>query len=206
MNTQQPNALHLAHSLSGGKLIDNSTEWADTLHAAAAELRHQHARIADLEAQLAAIGAGGVEPLRKKAATQADALIDINSLTRYTVGRRGNGPMHTFAHPEGPYLRYTEVEAAMAAMKPRVWTAEKAEIPADDQELLLSVLSCPHTVTHESITLRCNLKQEGYNALAQLHNRLTAYDAAAKAREMELLAVIEDLERLIPLINRGGTP
>ena len=72
------------------------------------------ARIEELEAQLSAIGAGGVEPLRKQAATQADALIDINSLTRYTVGRRGNGPMHTFAHPEGPYLRYTEVEAAMA--------------------------------------------------------------------------------------------
>ena len=73
-----------------------------------------------------------------------------------------------------------------------------------DQELLLTVLSCPHTVTHESITLRFNPKQEGYNALAQLHNRLAAYDAAAKAREMELLAVIEDLERLIPLINQGG--
>ena len=54
------------------------------------------------------------EKLRKKAATQADALIDINSLTRYTVGRRGNGPMHTFAHPNGPFLRYAEVEAAMA--------------------------------------------------------------------------------------------
>lgn len=52
--TQQPEALQLAHTLSGGKLIDDSTEWADTLHAAAAELRHQHARIADLEAQLSA--------------------------------------------------------------------------------------------------------------------------------------------------------
>ena len=53
-NTQQPEALRLAHALSGGKLIDNSTEWADTLHAAAAELRHQHTRIEELEAQLAA--------------------------------------------------------------------------------------------------------------------------------------------------------
>lgn len=52
-------ALQLAHALSGGKLIDDSTEWADTLHAAAAELRRQQARIADLEAQLSAIGAGG---------------------------------------------------------------------------------------------------------------------------------------------------
>ena len=53
-STQQPEALRLAHTLSGGKLIDDSTEWADTLHAAAAELRHQHARIEELEAQLAA--------------------------------------------------------------------------------------------------------------------------------------------------------
>ena len=70
MNTQQPKVLRLAHALSGGKLIDDSTEWADTLHAAAAELRRQHARIAELEAQLSAIGAGGVEPLRKQAAPQ----------------------------------------------------------------------------------------------------------------------------------------
>ena len=52
--TQQPEALCLSHTLSGGKLIDDSTEWADTLHAAAAELRHQHARIEELEAQLSA--------------------------------------------------------------------------------------------------------------------------------------------------------
>ena len=80
--TQQPEALRLAHALSGGKLIDDSTEWADTLHAADAELRRQHSRIAELEEQLSAIGAGGVEPLRKQAAetsndilTMADALI-----------------------------------------------------------------------------------------------------------------------------------
>ena len=53
-STEQPEALRLAHSLSGGKLIDDSTEWADTLHAAAAELRRQHARIEELEEQLAA--------------------------------------------------------------------------------------------------------------------------------------------------------
>ena len=82
-------------------------------------------------------------------------------------------------------------------------TQTQAESPADDQELLLSVLSCPHTITHNDITLRFNPAQDGYNALAQLHRRLTAYEAAAKAREMELLAVIEDLERLIPLINQG---
>ena len=52
--SQQPEALRLAHALSGGKLIDDSTEWADTLHAAAAELRHQHARIVEMEEQLSA--------------------------------------------------------------------------------------------------------------------------------------------------------
>ena len=58
--TQQPEALQLAHTLIGGKLIDDSTEWADTLHAAATELRRQHARIEELEEQLSAIGAGEV--------------------------------------------------------------------------------------------------------------------------------------------------
>ena len=96
-------------------------------------------------------------------------------------------------------------EQELQKLREELAAIEKVEIPADDQELLLSVLSCPHTVTHESITLRFNPKQEGYNALSQLHHRLTAYDAAAKAREMELLAVIEDLERLIPLINQGET-
>ena len=77
----------------------------------------------------------------------------------------------------------------------------------DDQYLMDAVLNCPHTITHESITLHFSPKQkEGHNALAQLRQRLAAADAAAKAREMELLAVIEDLERLIPLVNRGGTP
>ena len=47
--THQPEALRLAHALGGGKLIDDSTEWADTLHAAATKIHHQHTRIAELE-------------------------------------------------------------------------------------------------------------------------------------------------------------
>ena len=94
-------------------------------------------------------------------------------------------------------------EQELKKLREELAAIEKVEGTADDQDLLLSVLSCPHTVTHESITLRFNPKQEGYNALAQLRHRLAAADAAAKAREMELLAVIEDLERLIPLINQG---
>ena len=76
----------------------------------------------------------------------------------------------------------------------------------DDQYLMDAVLNCPHSITHDAITLHFSPKQkEGHNALAQLRHRLAAADAAAKAREMELLAVIEDLERLIPLINQGET-
>ena len=83
---------------------------------------------------------------------------------------------------------------------------EKVEGMADDQYLMDAVLNCPHSITHDAITLHFFPKQkEGHNALAQLRHRLAAADAAAKAREMELLAVIEDLEGLIPLINRGCT-
>lgn len=56
--TEQPKALQLA------ELCDNFQK----LEKFGAELRRQHARIAELEAQLSAIGAGGVEPLRKSTA------------------------------------------------------------------------------------------------------------------------------------------
>ena len=58
--TQQPEALRLAEILEQYAL--------NPLREVAAELRRQHTRIAELEAQLSAIGAGGVEPLRKPAA------------------------------------------------------------------------------------------------------------------------------------------
>jgi len=45
----QDEALRLADALDGGKLIDDSAEWADTLHEAAAELRRLHARVQELE-------------------------------------------------------------------------------------------------------------------------------------------------------------
>ena len=76
----------------------------------------------------------------------------------------------------------------------------------DDQDLMFAILSCPHIITRESITLRFDPPQAGHNALAQLRHRLAAAAAAAKDREMELLAVNEDLERLIPQITQGGKP
>ena len=97
-------------------------------------------------------------------------------------------------------------EQELKKLREELAAIEKAEGTADDQYLMDAVLSCPHSITHDAITLHFSPKQAGHNALAQLRHRLAAADAAAKAREMELLAVIEDLERLIPLINRGGTP
>ena len=55
----QPEALRLANVCS------NLTRYSMDAHLIAAELRRQHARIAELEAQIAAVGAGGVQPLRK---------------------------------------------------------------------------------------------------------------------------------------------
>ena len=99
--TQQPEALRLAHTLSGGKLIDDSTEWADTLHAAAAELRHQHARIAELEEQLSAIGAIGaigVEPLRKQAVqAEVPEAIEQMAVDRYKVVPSHESMFHRWA-------------------------------------------------------------------------------------------------------------
>ena len=60
--TQQPEALRLAEILEQYAL--------SPLREVAAELRRQHARIAELEAQLSTIGAGGVEPLRTRHASQ----------------------------------------------------------------------------------------------------------------------------------------
>ena len=54
---KQPEALRLAWLL---ELAPEDGVEPQTTEDAAAELRRQHARIADLEAQLEAIGAGGV--------------------------------------------------------------------------------------------------------------------------------------------------
>ena len=152
--TQQPEALRLARKFEEvGFMGDHRFAKDHWCRQAAAELRSQHARIEEMEAQLSAIGAGGVEPLRKRAV---------------------------------------------------VLPASAEQEENQGQYLFDAVLNCPHSITHDAITLHFYPKQkEGHNALAQLRHRLAAADAAAKARELELLAVIEDLERLIPLINQG---
>ena len=61
-NTQQPEALVFANDRPSA-IDDDLYQWAID---AEDLIRRQHARIAELEAQLSAIGAGGVEPLRKR--------------------------------------------------------------------------------------------------------------------------------------------
>lgn len=59
MTETTPEALRLADQL-------RALSFGGTCILAADELRRQHARIAELESQLEAIGAGGVEPLRPR--------------------------------------------------------------------------------------------------------------------------------------------
>ena len=77
---------------------------------------------------------------------------------------------------------------------------EKAAIVQEENhvdKLFDAVLECPHSITHESVTLHFYPRQkEGHNALAQLRHRLAAADLAARQREMQLLSEIEALERL----------
>lgn len=64
----QPEALRLAN------LCSNLTRYSMDAHLIAAELRRQHARIAELESELEAVGAGGVSgPLIGRAALSANA-------------------------------------------------------------------------------------------------------------------------------------
>jgi hypothetical protein len=68
--SQKSEALRLADKYEAhGFLGDHRFAQEHWCMQAAAELRRQHARISELEAQLSAIGAGGVEPLRKSAST-----------------------------------------------------------------------------------------------------------------------------------------
>ena len=85
-STEKPEALRIADLLeqcSLNSLLSPFMEVAD-------ELRRQHARIEELESQLSAIGAGGVEPLRKQAVPQWDGKINPADFNVETFRRSGN--------------------------------------------------------------------------------------------------------------------
>lgn len=69
MSTTKPEALRLAEGLES--IFISEEIHATKAQKIAAELRRQHARIADLESQLASIGAGGVSPLKGEAGDAA---------------------------------------------------------------------------------------------------------------------------------------
>lgn len=71
--TQKPTALEMADSMRRQADYDVTTGMPIGYYSlqiqAANELRRLHARVVELESQLEAIGAGGVESLRKKEST-----------------------------------------------------------------------------------------------------------------------------------------
>ena len=96
-NTQQPEALNLEEFR------------AKVTRAAREPLL---ARIAELEAQLSAIGAGGVEPLRKQAVTAAVAAADERAAFEKWMRIKPCGAAHDFA------WEAWKARAALAATQP----------------------------------------------------------------------------------------
>ena len=83
MNKQQPEALRLANVCS------NLTRHSMDAHLIAGELRRQHARIAELESELEAVGAGGVSgPLMGIAALQSPGFDAADMATAAAQGFR----------------------------------------------------------------------------------------------------------------------
>ena len=113
--TQQPEALRLAHTLSGGKLIDDSTEWADTLHAAAAELRHQHARITELE-DVADMAIKRIAELDARDAAFEAVRKAFCNLQRYSFWLDSRGNVRRCADRSGNWV---EFEAAHTLFEPQ---------------------------------------------------------------------------------------
>ena len=100
MTQIQPNALRLANQYEIDGILQEHRSAKDFwCRQAVVELRHQHARIEELESQLSAIGAMGVEPLRKQAVRRApaapvpqwDGKINPADFNVETFRRSGNG-------------------------------------------------------------------------------------------------------------------
>lgn len=129
----QPEALRLADALEGNA----RTAW--TREEAAAELRRQHARIAELEAQLSAIGAGGVEPLRPRQCLHGIGHEGVYAMTmreeqREAWRRKGWNTEPLFAAPQ-PVAR----EPSGHIKEPYTLAEIKAKIASNDYsaEMLL---------------------------------------------------------------------
>lgn len=91
MTTQHPEALRLAEGFPEQNPRNFQHDAAIVLNdwgiAACAELRSQHARITELEAQLSAIGAGGVSPLIAQQTASPTAGMNIAQRILHVGGR-----------------------------------------------------------------------------------------------------------------------
>jgi len=77
MTTEKPEALRLARELEGVYPVNIQDQ-----EAAAAELRRLHAKVAELEAQLEAVGAGGVGPLMARGHAEQPAAATLRASER----------------------------------------------------------------------------------------------------------------------------
>ena len=144
MTTERPEALRLASDIAASGQFTNLF----TLDAAAAELRTQHARITDLEAQLEAIGAGGVSgPL----IGQPQAMPDLSQLTER--GAKAWAGVDAQGLREGRWYMVTHDGVATLCEDRR--DAEKEAKDAD--------MAWPHSGPHRAVQL-VEASMAGYTA------------------------------------------
>ena len=165
MTTQQPEALRLANVCS------NLTRYSMDAHLIAAELRTQHARIADLEAQLEAIGAGGVSgPL----IGQPQAMPDLSQLTE-----RG---AKAWAGVDAQGLREGFTAADMATVSAQGFRDGVASVSAQAADSVLEDAALWHWLAEYLVGTRTDLDDE-IVACETVNDLRKLVDAALAARK-----------------------
>ena len=166
--TQQPEALRLAEMLTADEW-PGSVTLVSYARECVAELRRQHARIAELESQFSAIGAGGVEPLRKQA-VQAEVPEAIEQMAheRYKVVPSHESMFHRWAVVAGNGTQQLyigrEVECLNLARKftgaflDGAFLAMQNTAPAHPK---VSALSWSHALHDRDAALAAKAKQGG---------------------------------------------
>ena len=138
---------------------------------AAAELLRQHARIAELEAQLEAVGAGGVEPLRKQEAPQTQAAPDERAAFEKWLRVKPCGAAHDFG------WEAWRARAALAATYP---TQQGLELANCKGGKWLTVVYRDIQPGDESRTIGEHPKVSALSWSHALHDRDAALAAKAK--------------------------
>ena len=152
----QPEALRLANVCS------NLTRYSMDAHLIAAELRRQHTRIAELEAQLEAIGAGGVSgPLVGRASLQSLGFDAADMATASAQGFR-DGAASAMAGAPMAWMTFTEEGDPDMVFLDRLEACQYCE--DDDPPKPLYIAATPAaqaegwTATAQHQTYRCKIK------------------------------------------------